>query len=46
VSYKYHKLIGHYAQYLIPMHVGAVGYHYALKGTNILPRILSFGGKK
>ncbi|KAJ1443328.1 hypothetical protein B484DRAFT_389604 [Ochromonadaceae sp. CCMP2298] len=45
VSYKYHKLIGHYAQYLIPMHVGAVGYHLAMKGTNILPRILSLGKK-
>lgn len=45
LAYEYHKLVGHYAQYLIPLHVGAVGYHYLLKGQNILPRILSLGSK-
>ena len=38
-AFENHKLVGHYAQYLIPMHVGAVGFHYFIKGRNILPRI-------
>lgn len=42
-AFENHKLIGHYAQYLIPMHVGAVGFHFFIKGRNILPRIFPFG---
>mmetsp|Transcript_2044 Transcript_2044/g.3593 ORF Transcript_2044/g.3593 Transcript_2044/m.3593 type:complete len:215 (-) Transcript_2044:328-972(-) len=42
-AFTYHKLIGHYSQYLIPLHVGAVGYHLVIRGKNILPRILPFG---
>lgn len=44
-SFDVHKLVGHYGQYLIPAHVGAVGYHLVAKGKNILPRILSSAGK-
>ena len=36
-----HKQVGVYFKYLIPAHVGAVGFHL-LKGHNILPRMLSF----
>lgn len=39
-SFKWHSNIGHYAQYLIPAHVGAVGFHYFVRGQNILPRML------
>ena len=35
-----HSNIGHYAQYMIPAHVGAVGFHYLARGKNILPRML------
>lgn len=41
-SFQVHKFVGHYFQYLIPVHVGAVGYHFVAKGTNILPRMLPF----
>lgn len=39
-AFKVHSNFGHYAQYLIPMHVGAVGFHYLVHGKNILPRML------
>lgn len=45
-SFKFHKLIGHYGQYIVPAHVGAVGYHFFIKGKNILPRMFSFLGVK
>ena len=37
-AYKLHKQIGGYFQYMVPIHVGAVGVH-ALKGQNLLRRI-------
>ena len=42
-SFELHKLVGHYGQYLIPAHIGAVGFHLIAKGKNIMPRILSAG---
>lgn len=39
-AFKLHSNIGHYAQYVIPLHVGAVGFHYFAHGKNILPRIV------
>jgi cytochrome b561 len=39
-AFKIHKNVGTYMQYLIPFHIGAVGYHGIVKGTNILPRIV------
>eukprot|EP00602_Paraphysomonas_sp_CaronLab_P005430 CAMPEP_0185022088 /NCGR_PEP_ID=MMETSP1103-20130426/4809_1 /TAXON_ID=36769 /ORGANISM="Paraphysomonas bandaiensis, Strain Caron Lab Isolate" /LENGTH=167 /DNA_ID=CAMNT_0027554005 /DNA_START=169 /DNA_END=672 /DNA_ORIENTATION=- len=42
-AHKYHKLVGYYGQFLVPVHVGAVAYQYALKGRNILPRMFSLG---
>jgi cytochrome b561 len=39
-AFKFHSNFGHYAQYLIPAHVGAVGFHYFFRGRNILPRML------
>lgn len=42
-AFKFHKNIGHYWQYLIPAHVGAVGFHYFAHGKNILPRMLPPG---
>ncbi len=41
-AYDKHKLIGHYAQFLIPAHVGAVGFHYFAQGKNLMPRMLSW----
>jgi len=43
-AYQYHKLAGQAFEYLIPIHVGAVGWH-AIKGTNILTRISPFASK-
>ena len=42
-AFENHKLIGHYAQYLIPAHVGGAALHYVARGKNILPRIFSAG---
>jgi cytochrome b561 len=44
-AFKAHKLVGHYAQYLIPVHVGAVGYHSLIKGKSIIPRMFGSAGK-
>jgi superoxide oxidase len=40
-AFSWHKTIGTYGKYLIPVHVGAVGVHLA-KGSNILPRMVGF----
>jgi cytochrome b561 len=42
-TFELHSKVGHYAQYLIPAHVGAVGFHFLVKGKNILPRMLPWG---
>jgi cytochrome b561 len=42
-AFQVHKQVGSYLQYVIPLHAGAVGYHFLVKGRNILPRILPFG---
>ena len=44
-AYQYHKLVGYYGQFLVPLHVGAVGYYGVLKGQNILKRMLGSGAK-
>ena len=44
-AYQYHKLVGGYGQYLIPVHVGAVGYQFIFKGRNILTRMLGSAPK-
>ena len=44
-AFDMHKLVGHYAQFLIPIHVGGAAFHYFVKGNNIMPRILSIGAK-
>jgi cytochrome b561 len=44
-AYKTHKFIGGYGQYLIPVHVGAVGYQFMFKGRNILTRMLGSAPK-
>mmetsp|Transcript_1207 Transcript_1207/g.1222 ORF Transcript_1207/g.1222 Transcript_1207/m.1222 type:complete len:213 (+) Transcript_1207:33-671(+) len=41
-AFKIHKNVGTYLQYIIPIHVGAVGFHFIAQGKNILPRMLSF----
>lgn len=40
-SYMNHKKVGKVLQYLVPIHVGAVGYHF-LHGQNILRRVNPF----
>eukprot|EP00054_Salpingoeca_dolichothecata_P032209 m.265736 g.265736 ORF g.265736 m.265736 type:complete len:199 (+) comp29497_c0_seq1:43-639(+) len=42
-SFKVHKFIGEYGKYLLPLHLGGVGFHYA-KGQRILSRINPFKG--
>ena len=37
-AYKLHKNLGWYFEFMVPIHVGAVGVH-ALKGQNLLRRI-------
>ena len=37
--FKRHKNVGELLTYFLPLHVGAVGFHFA-KGQNILKRIL------
>jgi len=39
-----HKLAGQAFEYLVPLHVGAVGLH-AVKGQNILSRLAPFASK-
>ena len=39
-SYKTHKWAGKALQYVVPFHMGAVGYHRVVEGKNILTRIL------
>ena len=41
-SYQWHKWVGQYGVYLIPLHVGAVGYHHLFKGQAILARMNPF----
>jgi cytochrome b561 len=43
--FKLHKQVGTYGQYLVPVHVGAVGYHYAIHGRNLFTRILGSAPK-
>jgi cytochrome b561 len=42
-AFQIHKQVGSYLQYVVPLHAGAVGYHFIVKGKNILPRILPWG---
>ena len=37
-----HKQAGQLLEYLIPVHVGAVGFQLIVKGRNILPRMIGF----
>lgn len=39
-SFKFHKLIGHYGQYLIPLHLAGTATHI-MKGQTIMPRMFS-----
>ena len=39
-SFKTHKFAGQVMEYVIPLHVGAVGYHKVVEGKNILTRII------
>ena len=39
-SYQNHKLAGQALEWLVPMHIGAVGYYYLFKKINVLKRIL------
>jgi hypothetical protein len=41
---KVHKLAGQAFEYLVPLHIGAVGMH-AVKGQNILSRLAPFASK-
>ena len=41
-AYKAHKFVGKYGAYLVPLHVGAVGYHHLFKGQKILARMNPF----
>ena len=38
-AFKRHKNVGELLTYFLPLHVGAVGFHF-FKGQNILKRIL------
>ena len=38
-AFKLHKQAGRYFEYFVPIHIGAVGFHYFAKGQNILKRI-------
>jgi 1,2-dihydroxy-3-keto-5-methylthiopentene dioxygenase len=40
-AYKLHKQVGNVFQYIIPIHIGAVGFHY-FRGQNLLARINPF----
>ena len=40
-AYKLHKQVGNVFQYIIPIHIGAVGFHF-MKGQNLLTRINPF----
>jgi cytochrome b561 len=37
-----HKQAGQLFEYVVPVHVGAVAFQLAVKGRNILPRMISF----
>ena len=41
-AFKIHKNLGYYGKFLIPVHVGAAGFHFA-KGQSIFSRINPFG---
>jgi cytochrome b561 len=43
-AFKVHKLAGQAFEYLVPLHIGAVGMH-AVKGQNILSRLAPFASK-
>ena len=38
-AYKSHKLVGKAFEILVPLHIGAVGFHYFIKAENIFRRI-------
>ncbi|CAM9774618.1 unnamed protein product [Chrysoparadoxa australica] len=40
-AYKLHKQVGYYGKFLVPVHIGATGFHL-VKGQNILRRINPF----
>lgn len=37
-----HKQAGQFFEYFVPVHVGAVAFQFAVKGRNILPRMIGF----
>lgn len=37
-----HKQAGQLLEYMVPLHVGAIGFQLAVKGRNILPRMIGF----
>lgn len=39
-AFKRHKQVGELFTYLLPIHVGAVGFHYVAKSQNLLLRML------
>jgi len=41
-AYQNHKLAGQALEYIVPMHIGAVGFHHIFKGQNILTRVNPF----
>ena len=41
-AYQNHKLAGQALEYLVPVHIGAVGFHHIAKGQNILTRVNPF----
>ena len=42
-SYKVHTFIGHNFKYIVPLHIGAAGYHAGM-GHKVFARINPFGG--
>lgn len=42
LAFKIHKQVGYYGKFLVPLHVGAAGYHVA-RGHSILQRVNPFG---
>ena len=41
-AYKWHKRAGTALEYMIPLHVGAVGFHHLAKGQRLLARVNPF----
>ena len=43
--YTNHHRVGQVLEYLVPLHIGAVGYHHLLRGHNLLGRMNPFAAK-